>query len=99
MFASKRKRRAIPPDMRAVGGSIAAATRESQHFGAVPDGSYGTTGARRSVTVLTSEAAPSRELLARLASAAYTGALGCVLSLVLFPLAPWLGLQTQSRRR
>ena len=45
------------------------------------------------------EAAPSREMLARLASAAYTGVLGCVLSLVLFPLAPWLGLQTQSRRR
>lgn len=45
------------------------------------------------------EAAPSRELLARLASAAYTGVLGCVISLVLFPLAPWLGLQIQSRRR
>lgn len=45
------------------------------------------------------DAAPSRELLARLGSAAYTGLLGCVLALILFPIAPWLGLQVQARKR
>jgi hypothetical protein len=45
------------------------------------------------------EASPSQELLARLASAAYTGLLGCGLGLILFPLAPWLGLAGQTRKR
>ena len=44
-------------------------------------------------------APPSQELLARLASAAYTGLLGCGLGLVLFPLAPWFGLGGQTRKR
>jgi hypothetical protein len=42
---------------------------------------------------------PSAELLARLGSAAYTGLLGCAISLVMFPIAPWMGLQVQARRR
>jgi hypothetical protein len=44
-------------------------------------------------------AAPSGELLARLASAPYTGALGILVATLLFPLSGWMGLQQQGRKR
>lgn len=44
-------------------------------------------------------AAPSGELLARLASAPYTGALGVLVATALFPLSHWMGLTQQGRKR
>jgi len=41
---------------------------------------------------------PSQELLARVGSAAYTGVLGSLIALALFPLAPLMGMQVQQRK-
>lgn len=42
---------------------------------------------------------PGGELLSRLGSSLYTACLAVLLALVLIPIAPFLGLQTQSQRR
>lgn len=42
---------------------------------------------------------PSRELLARLASCAYTGGLATLLALVLFPAGAWMGIGGGTKRR
>jgi len=47
--------------------------------------------------IFTQESAPSGQLMARVFSAPYTGAVGVALSFVFFPLSGWLGVAVQSR--